>query len=289
MNAGNGRNMPGHNATYGPGETMSEATQNVALVTGSARGIGLATAKRFLADGWRVALLDIDNETLNRTYNALPRSDAVIAIHCDVADADGVARALATVAENFGRLDALVNNAGIAIFKPILDVTYDDWSRVLAVNLTGPFLCAQAAAPLMRNSGGGAIVNITSISGLRASTLRTAYGTSKAGLAHLTQQQAVELASLGIRVNAVAPGPVDTAMAKAVHTPEIRAAYHDAIPLNRYGLEQELAEAIFFLCSDRASYITGQTIAVDGGFEATGIGLPALREDGDRPPSGGPG
>jgi NAD(P)-dependent dehydrogenase (short-subunit alcohol dehydrogenase family) len=280
MKVGNGRNMPDHDARNGPGETMSEATQKVALVTGSARGIGLATAKRFLADGWRVALLDIDKETLNRTYNSLIRSDAVIAIHCDVADAEGVASALATVAENFGRLDALVNNAGIAIFKPILEVTYDDWSRVLAVNLTGPFLCAQAAAPLMRDSGGGAIVNITSISGLRASTLRTAYGTSKAGLAHLTQQQAVELASLGIRVNAVAPGPVDTAMAKAVHTPEIRAAYHDAIPLNRYGLEQELAEAIFFLCSDRASYITGQTIAVDGGFEATGIGLPALREDG---------
>ena len=257
---------------------MSKAAQKVALVTGAARGIGLATAKRFLTDGWCVALLDIDNETLNRTHTELPRSDAIIAICCDVADAAGVARALAIVTKQFGRLDALINNAGIAIFKPILDVTFEDWSRVLAVNLTGPFLCAQAAAPLMRDSGGGAIVNITSISGLRASTLRAAYGTSKAGLAHLTQQQAIEFASFGIRVNAVAPGPVDTAMAKAVHTPEIRAAYHDAIPLNRYGLEEELAEAIFFLCSDRASYITGQTIAVDGGFEATGIGLPALRE-----------
>jgi NAD(P)-dependent dehydrogenase (short-subunit alcohol dehydrogenase family) len=258
---------------------VSNGTQKAALVTGAARGIGLATAKRFLADGWRVALLDIDNETLSRTQAALP-ADKTMAICCDVADAAGVAAAVARVAQEFGRLDALVNNAGIAIFKPILDVTYEDWSRVLAVNLTGPFLCVQAAAPLMRDSGGGAIVNVTSISGLRASTLRTAYGTSKAGLAHLTQQQAIELASLGIRVNAVAPGPVDTAMAKAVHTPEIRAAYHDAIPLNRYGLEHELAEAIFFLCSDRASYITGQTIAVDGGFEATGIGLPALRNAG---------
>ena len=252
----------------------------VALVTGAARGIGLATAKRFLADGWHVALLDIDKDNLERTHASLAKPDATIAIHCDVADAEGVARALRTVAERFGRLDALVNNAGIAIFKPILEVTPADWARVLAVNLTGPFLCTQAAAPLMRESGGGAIVNITSISGLRASTLRTAYGTSKAGLAHLTQQQAIELASLGIRVNAVAPGPVDTAMAKAVHTPDIRAAYHDAIPLNRYGLEEELAEAIFFLCSERASYITGQTLAVDGGFEATGIGLPALRERG---------
>jgi NAD(P)-dependent dehydrogenase (short-subunit alcohol dehydrogenase family) len=150
---------------------------------------------------------------------------------------------------------------------------------VLAVNLTGPFLAAQAAAPIMAEAGGGAMVNITSISGLRASTLRVAYGTSKAGLAHLTKQQAVEFASLGIRVNAVAPGPVDTAMAKAVHTPEIRADYHDHLPLNRYGLETELAEAVFFLCSDRASYLTGQVIAVDGGFDATGIGLPTLRAE----------
>jgi NAD(P)-dependent dehydrogenase (short-subunit alcohol dehydrogenase family) len=256
---------------------MNASDKRTAWITGGARGIGLATAKRFLADGWQVALLDIDGDTLTRTEQELP-ADATIAIRCDVADAAGVADAAATVAERFGRLDALVNNAGIAIFKPILDVTLEDWSRVLAVNLTGPFLCAQAAVPLMRDSGGGAIVNITSISGLRASTLRTAYGTSKAGLAHLTQQQAVEFAALGIRVNAVAPGPVDTAMGKAVHTPDIRAAYHDAVPLNRYGLEQEIAEAIFFLCSDRASYITGQTLAVDGGFEATGIGLPSLRK-----------
>jgi NAD(P)-dependent dehydrogenase (short-subunit alcohol dehydrogenase family) len=258
---------------------MNTQPHKVALVTGAARGIGLATARRFLADGWNVALLDIDGDNLRHAHAALAKPDVTVALECDVADPEAVARCFDLAATRFGRLDALVNNAGIAIFKPILDVTYADWSRVLAVNLTGPFLCAQAAAPLMRDSGGGAIVNITSISGLRASTLRTAYGTSKAGLAHLTQQQAVEFAPLGIRVNAVAPGPVDTAMARAVHTPEIRAAYHDAIPLNRYGLETELAEAIFFLCSDRASYITGQTLAVDGGFEATGIGLPAMRAE----------
>ena len=257
---------------------MSQSQKTV-LVTGAARGIGLATAKRFLADGWRVALLDIDGENLQRTFKALGKPEVTMAITCDVADAAGVARAIDTVAEKFGRLDALVNNAGIAIFKPILEVTYEDWQRVLAVNLTGPFLCTQAAAPLLRDSGGGAIVNITSISGLRASTLRTAYGTSKAGLAHLTKQQAVELAALGIRVNAVAPGPVDTAMAKAVHTPEIRQDYHDHMPLNRYGFEEELAETIYFLCSERASYITGQILAVDGGFDSTGIGLPTLRKE----------
>jgi NAD(P)-dependent dehydrogenase (short-subunit alcohol dehydrogenase family) len=253
--------------------------QRVALVTGAARGIGLATARRFLAEGWRVALLDIDNETLTRSHRELAAS-GTLALHCDVSDADAVAAAVEKAAARFGRIDALVNNAGIAIFKPILETTLADWSRVLAVNLTGPFICTQAVAPLMREQGGGSIVNITSISSLRASTLRTAYGTSKAGLAHLTKQQAVELAALGIRVNAVAPGPVDTAMAKAVHTPAIRADYHDTIPLNRYGLETELAEAVFFLCSDRATYITGQLLSVDGGFEATGIGLPTMRAEG---------
>ena len=170
-----------------------------------------------------------------------------------------------------------MNNAGIAVFKPLLETSFAEWQQVLAVNLSGAFLCAQAAVPLMRRGGGGAIVNITSISGLRASTLRVAYGTSKAALAHLTRQMAVEFAQYGIRANAVAPGPVDTAMAKAVHSPEIRADYHDAIPLGRYGLESELANAIVFLCGPEASYITGQEVAVDGGFAATGIGLPTLR------------
>ena len=256
---------------------MTASAQKVALVTGAARGIGLAVAKRFLADGWRVALLDVLGEPLAKSVAALARPDATLALTCDVSDADAVAAACAEIERRFERLDALINNAGVAVFEPLMETSEADWSRVLAVNLTGPFLCTKAAVPLMRRHGSGAIVNITSISGLRASTLRSAYGTSKAGLAHLTKQLAVELAELGIRVNGVAPGPVDTAMAKAVHSAEIRADYHDAIPLNRYGLEEELAEAVYFLCSDRASYITGQILAVDGGFDAAGIGLPTLR------------
>ena len=256
---------------------MTERPQKVALVTGAARGIGLAVAKRFLAEGWRVALLDIERDLLDGAVGALSDSENTLALHCDVSDVAGVRDAVEAVQRRFGRLDALVNNAGTAVFAPVLETSDQDWNRILAVNLTGPFLCTKAAAPLMREHGGGAIVNSTSISAVRASTLRSAYGTSKAGLAHLTKQLAVELASLGIRVNGVAPGPVETAMAKAVHTPEIRADYHDAIPLNRYGLEEELAEAVFFLCSDRASYITGQILAVDGGFDAAGIGLPTLR------------
>lgn len=256
---------------------MPQAPQKVALVTGAARGIGLATAKKFLAEGWHVALLDIEGELLGRTVAEIGRGGATLALTCDVSDAVAVSDAIAAVEDRFGRLDALVNNAGIAVFAPLMETSEADWRRVLEVNLTGPFLCTKAAVPLMREGHGGAIVNITSISAVRASTLRSAYGTSKAGLAHLTKQLAVELASLNIRVNAVAPGPVDTAMAKQVHTKEIRADYHDAIPLNRYGLEEELAEAIYFLCSGSASYITGQILAVDGGFDAAGIGLPTLR------------
>ena len=146
----------------------------------------------------------------------------------------------------------------------------------MATNLDGVFLCSQRCLPHLTQSQ-GAVVNIASISGFRASTLRVAYGTSKAAVIHLTKQQAVELGEHGIRVNCVAPGPVKTKLAMAVHTPDIISAYHDAVPLNRYGSETEIAEAIVFLCSDKASYISGQVLGVDGGFEATGIGLPAIR------------
>jgi meso-butanediol dehydrogenase/(S,S)-butanediol dehydrogenase/diacetyl reductase len=256
------------------------AATPVAVVTGGARGIGLAIARWFLDHDHRVALLDIDGETLAATEVALADAERVLAIGCDVALPAQVRPAIEQVAARFGRIDALVNNAGVAVFKPMLQTTYEQWARVLAVNLDGPFLCTQACAPVMLRSGGGSVVNIASISGLRASTLRVAYGTSKAALMHLTRQQAVELGTLGIRVNAVAPGPVDTAMAKAVHTPAIRAGYHDVIPLERYGTAEEIAAAVGFLCSPAASYINGQVLAVDGGFDAAGIGLPELRRAG---------
>lgn len=251
--------------------------RKVAVVTGAARGIGLATAAAFLAEGWRVCAFDIDGTTLETALATLAPTDDVFGFRGDVAEPVDVDRCVAQVGDRFGRVDALVNNAGVAVFKPLLETDFAEWSRVMAVNLGGAFLTVNAFAPLLAAAGGGAVVNVTSISGLRASTLRVAYGTSKAALAHLTRQQAAELAQLSIRVNAVAPGPVDTAMAKQVHTADIRADYHDAIPLDRYGLEREIADAILFLCSDKASYITGQTLAVDGGFDATGIGLPSLR------------
>ena len=256
---------------------MSSGSKKVALVTGAARGIGLAAATRFLEDGWQVAMLDILGDTLRSAAGSLGGVGDALAVEADVSDPKAVQAAVQEVHRRLGRIDALVNNAGIAVFKPMLETTLEEWQRVLAVNLNGPFMMTQAVAPIMRDQGNGAIVNIASISGLRASTMRIAYGTSKAAVAHLTKQQAVELSQYGIRVNAVAPGPVDTAMAKEVHTREIRADYHDHIPLNRYGLESELANAIVFLCSEQAAYITGQVLAVDGGFDAAGVGLPTLR------------
>ena len=250
-------------------------TEKVALVTGAARGIGLATAHRFLREGWQVVMVDRDGDALTKVSQGL---NAVLPVIADVSQPDQVEDFIAETAKRFGRLDALVNNAGVADFGPIAETSFERWRTIMATNLDGVFLTSQAATPLLAGDGGGAIVNIASISGLRASTLRVAYGTSKAAVIQLTLQQAAELGEIGIRANAVAPGPVRTKLAMAVHTPEIIAAYHDALPLNRYGNEDEIANAIWFLCSDEASFITGQVLAADGGFQGTGVGLPALRQ-----------
>ena len=251
----------------------------VAVVTGGARGIGLEVARWFLARDYRVALWDIDAETLGRTADELNDATRVLAIHCDVSQPDQVAAATAKTEVVFGRIDALVNNAGVAVFKPIGQTSFEEWQYVLGTNLNGPFLCTQAVAPVMKKHGGGAVVNIASISGLRASTMRVAYGTSKGAVIHLTKQQAIEYGDAGIRVNCVAPGPVDTEMSKLVHTVAIRSDYYDAIPLNRYGTTEEIANAVGFLCSPEASYVNGQTLAADGGFDASGVGLPTLRKN----------
>ncbi len=248
-------------------------TKSIALVTGAARGIGLETTKQFLAEGRHVIMVDRDGDVLLAEAAQLENVTALI---CDVSQEDQVASMVGKVAQ-VGSISALVNNAGIADFGPIEQTDFQRWRTVMETNLDGVFLMTQAFTPMLKQTK-GAIVNIASISGLRASTLRVAYGTSKAAVIHLTRQQAAELGEFGIRANCVAPGPVRTKLAMAVHTQDIIDAYHDAIPLNRYGSEAEIAHVVTFLCSDKASYVTGQLIASDGGFEATGIGLPSLRE-----------
>ncbi|MEO9894871.1 MAG: SDR family NAD(P)-dependent oxidoreductase [Paracoccaceae bacterium] len=244
-----------------------------ALVTGAARGIGLATTQLFLKEGWQVAMVDRDAAELEVAADSLSNVQTIVA---DVSDPAAVDSMIAKAAA-FGGIDALINNAGVADFGPIEDTSFERWRTVMETNLDGVFLTTQAATPHLKASK-GAIVNIASISGLRASTLRVAYGTSKAAVIQMTKQQAAELGEYGVRANCICPGPVRTKLAMAVHSQDIIEAYHDAIPLNRYGSETEIAGPIVFLCSDSASYITGQVLAVDGGFDSTGVGLPALRK-----------
>ncbi len=253
---------------------MTSMPKPVAVVTGAARGIGLATTRQFLDAGWRVAMVDRDEDELMAVVKTCQGAEAFLA---DVSSESDVAEMTRSVLDWGGGVGVLVNNAGVADFGPIEEMDFARWRRVMATNLDGVFLCSQAMIPALKESR-GSIVNIASISGLRASTLRVAYGTSKAAVIQLTLQQAAELGEYGIRANCVAPGPVRTKLAMAVHTQDIIDAYHDAIPLNRYGSEDEIASAIVFLASEKASYITGQTLAADGGFEATGVGLPALRQ-----------
>jgi NAD(P)-dependent dehydrogenase (short-subunit alcohol dehydrogenase family) len=249
------------------------------VVTGGARGIGLAIGQWFLSNNYQVALLDIDKTTLDKTLLSFGVNNDVIGIHCDVSKPKEVERAAQEIVKRFGRVDALVNNAGVAVFKPVFETSFEEWRTVLDTNLDGAFICSQTFGPLIVEGGGGAIVNIASISGLRASTLRVAYGTSKAALIQLTKQYAVELGNSNVRVNVIAPGPVETEMAKLVHSVAIRTDYYDTIPLGRYGTPEEMANTVGFLCSDEAAFINGQVLAVDGGFEATGVGLPTLRRN----------
>ncbi len=249
----------------------------VAVITGAARGIGLAIAQRFYSQKYTVIIIDRNKTALQKCKNSLKDKNGFYFFACDVSSKKVVDITFKKIIKQFTTVHALVNNAGIAIFKPAQKVTFADWRAVMATNLDGTFLCSQICLPALLKAK-GSIVNIASISGVRASTLRIAYGTSKAAIMHLTKQLAVEYGNKGVRVNAVAPGPVETEMAKLVHSADIRTSYSDAIPLARYGTTNEIADAVYFLCSEQASYINGQIIAVDGGFEAAGVGLPSLRK-----------
>jgi 3-oxoacyl-[acyl-carrier protein] reductase len=192
-------------------------------------------------------------------------------VKVDVSDPDQVEAMVRQTLEVFGRIDILVNNAGIGHVKPFLSITLEEWNRVLQINLTGQFLCAQAVARVMLQEGGGRIVNIASISGERGGTGRAAYGAAKAGVILLTKVMAVELAAKGIRVNAISPGPTETEQVRECHDDATRAAYHSVMPIGRYAAPSEIANVALFLASDEASFVSGHILNVDGGFGAAGL------------------
>jgi NAD(P)-dependent dehydrogenase (short-subunit alcohol dehydrogenase family) len=189
----------------------------------------------------------------------------------DVRDPAGCEALVAVAHEAFGRLDVLITSAGIAHSRSFLQTSLELRHETLAVNLTGTFLCCQAASPAMVEAGGGRIITIASVSGQRGGTGRAAYGASKGGVITLTRVMAVELARYNITVNAIAPGPVETPMVAALHTADDRAAWLGSVPAKRYGTPAEVAAVAVFLASEEASYITGHVLNVDGGFGAAGV------------------
>jgi 3-oxoacyl-[acyl-carrier protein] reductase len=242
----------------------------IALVTGGARGIGFAIAKALAAQGAIPVIADINEQGARDAVAALQGSEG-LALGVNVAEQASITAMIEAIIARYGRLDILVNNAGIGGNTPFLDIKLEEWSRTIAINLTGAFLVAQACAREMAKQQSGKIINIVSLSGQRGGHGRAAYGSAKAGLELLTKVMAVELAEFGINVNAIAPGAIETEMAKFAHDQATRAAYNYLIPMWRYGTPEEIADAAVFLCSDESRYIHGHTLNVDGGFRTAGL------------------
>lgn len=244
----------------------------VAIVTGGARGIGLAVARAYAREGAIVVIADLNEDGAKASAAELATTGArTMAVAVNVADQPSVEAMVKAVVTAHGRIDVLMNNAGVGGNIPFLETSLADWNRIVGINLTGAFMVAQAVAREMVRTGGGKIVNIASLSGQRGGNGRAAYGAAKAGLDLLTKVMAVELAPHGINVNNIAPGAIETEMAKFAHDAATRAAYNYLIPMTRYGTPDEIADAAVFLSSDEARYVHGHTLNVDGGFLAAGL------------------
>lgn len=271
----------------------------VALVTGAASGIGAATARRFAREGARVVIADIDEAGAKQVADEIAGvGGTAIPIRADVSDPREVEAVIARAVEAFGRLDVLHNNATLVEVGRIADLTLEGWNRTLAVNLTATFLGIRHALPVMRDQGGGAIINTASISGLAGDYGLAAYNAAKAGVVNLTRAAAVELARYRIRVNAICPGAVETPLlgsllgdndpvphwiparaGRSIPSAEQRQRFRERLekshPLGRLGSPDEIAAVACFLASDDAAFITGAAIVADGGVMAwTGIPSP---------------
>ena len=245
---------------------------HTAIVTGGASGIGLATARMLARIGANVVVADIDEEAGTRVAEDLKANGAGARfVRTDVSDADDVGALVDAVTDRFGSLEILAHFAGVGMERLALETTREEWNRIIAVNLTGSFLVMQAAGEVMVKAGYGRVVSMASAAGERGGTGRTAYGASKGGVAAMTRVMAMEWAESGVTVNTLAPGAIDTALVKKMHDAETRRAYLQGIPMDRYGVPEEVAAAAVYLALPQSGYITGVTLPVDGGFMASGV------------------
>jgi meso-butanediol dehydrogenase / (S,S)-butanediol dehydrogenase / diacetyl reductase len=251
----------------------------VAVVTAGGSGIGAATARRFAAEGAGVVIADLSGRRAEEVAKSITAADGrALLIKMDAAEPDGVAATVRLALERYGRLDVMVNNAGLAHLGLLDETSVESWNRVLAVTLTSAFLGMKYCLPVMREQGGGAVVNTASVSGMAGDWGLSSYNAAKAGVINLTRAAAVENARYGIRVNCVCPGAIDTRAAELLAGPraeELRHAQAQAHPLGRMGRAEEIANAVLFLASDEASFISGEAIVVDGGLLAK-TGLPNM-------------
>lgn len=244
----------------------------VAIITGSGQGIGREMASVFAEEGAKVVVADLDGDAArNAARDLLVEGRQAIGIPVDISDPALVEGMVGRTIQEYGRIDVLVNNAGIGLNAPFLETDLDGWERVVRTNLTGTFVCSQVVARVMVDQGDGSIVNVGSISGQRGAQNRAAYGASKAGVIQLTRIMAVELAPRGVRVNAISPGPVDTYQSQTTHTQATRMAYLGRMPLGRYGERREVAAAALFLASEESGFVVGHVLNVDGGFDSAGL------------------
>jgi NAD(P)-dependent dehydrogenase (short-subunit alcohol dehydrogenase family) len=243
------------------------------VVTGAGSGIGLSTTELLIEAGWHVLAADRDAAALERLMERLGnRAGLLTTVLLDITDEKAIADLAERCQALHSPLQALVNSAGIGSNVRFADTTTDQLRRMYEVNVVGAFALSQALAPIMRENGGGSIVHIASVSGIKGNLGRSAYGASKGALVTLTKIMAVELADDLIRVNAIAPGPIETPMVKENHTAVTREEWNRTVPMRRYGRPEEIATAIAFLVDERqSSYVTGQILAVDGGFTAAGL------------------